>query len=89
MSGSNFRIVQTDKGYSIFEVFYDSTGHVVGRSQRPMIDCYADTACGVTDWLEAISLAAEKPGITREQMAEAEQRVHQAGDSAGQIQGAD
>ena len=80
MAGSNFRIVQSEKGYSIFEVFYDSTGRVIRRSQRPIIDCYADTACGVTDWLEAISLAAEKPSITREDIELAEQRISQLSD---------
>ncbi len=78
MPGSNYRIVQSDKGYSIFEVFYDSTGRVVRRSEQPVIDSYADTACGVTDWLEAISLAAEKPSITREEMEDAEQLVSRA-----------
>ena len=73
MPGSNYRIVETDRGYSIFEVFYDSRGNVVRRGENPLIDCYADNACGVTDWLEAISLAAEKPSIGLKEMERAMQ----------------
>ncbi len=80
MSGSNFRIVQTEEGYSIFEVFYDSAGQVVRRSPRPIIDCFAGTACGVTDWLESISLAAEKPPLSLEQMNEALKHPDTQGD---------
>ncbi|MFK8031087.1 MAG: hypothetical protein AB8G18_12700 [Gammaproteobacteria bacterium] len=64
MLASNYRIVETDKGYSIFSVYYDASGQIVRRDPQPVIDCYADTASGVTDWLEAISLAAEKPSIS-------------------------
>ncbi len=73
MLPSNYRIVQSDDGYSIFKVYYDSAGRIVSRSDRPVIDCYADNACGVTDWLEAISLAAEKPSISLSEMTQAEQ----------------
>ena len=88
MLASNYRIVQSDLGYSIFKVFYDTRGRVVRRSDTPVIDCYADTACGVTDWLEAISLAAEKPSISADQMRAADEALT-ANVNPDQVPGAD
>ncbi|MEM7083942.1 MAG: hypothetical protein AAF465_14530 [Pseudomonadota bacterium] len=68
MLASNFRIVETPKGYSIYKVFYDASGRIVDCSTKPILDVVADSACGVTDWLEAISLAAEKPPISHAAM---------------------
>lgn len=65
MLASNYRIVESDQGYSIFKVYYDTRGQLVSRDDAPAIDGYSDTACGVTDLLEAISLAAEKPVVSR------------------------
>jgi len=70
MSGKNFRVVNTERGYSVFEVFYDSRGKPVRRSDQPILQCYADTSCGLSDWLETIQLAFEKPSLDDSEVGE-------------------
>lgn len=39
----NYRAVKTEKGYGIYEVYYDKTGKPEGRTPEPIFDFYCET----------------------------------------------
>jgi hypothetical protein len=59
----NYRVVRTDQGFGVFEVYYDETGHPHGRTMRPILDFYCDTPEDLLHELELIKAACEKPPL--------------------------
>lgn len=39
----NYRIVKTEKGYGIFEVYYGTEGEPCGMTAEPIVGIYSDT----------------------------------------------
>lgn len=39
----NYKIVNTEKGYGIFEVYYNAAGEPCRMTAEPIVDIYSDT----------------------------------------------
>jgi hypothetical protein len=59
----NYRIVRTDQGFGVFEVYYDESGRPSGTTERPILDFYCDTPEGLMHELELIKAACEQPPL--------------------------
>ena len=60
MSASNFRVVETEKGFAIFQVYYDTLGKPCRKDAEPVFGQYSSSSCGLLDYIESIQLAFEK-----------------------------
>ena len=56
----NYRVLKTDEGYSVFEVFYDDNEKPVGTTEKPILNFYCDTPedvlCELEKMKEAFSI---------------------------------
>lgn len=59
----NYRVVKTEEGFGVFEVFYDESGRPVGTTENPTLSFFCDSAEGVLAELEVIKEAWELPVI--------------------------
>ena len=59
----NYRVVRTEDGFTVYEVFYDKEGRPVGRTERPTLDFFCETAEAVLAELDVIRAAWELPPI--------------------------
>ncbi len=50
----NYRVLRTDEGYSVFEVFYDENEKPVGTTEKPILDFYCETPEDILHELEII-----------------------------------
>ncbi len=53
----NYRVLRTEKGYSVFEVFYDENEKPIGTTEKPILDFYCDSPEDVLDELEKMKEA--------------------------------
>ncbi len=56
----NYRIVKTEKGYGVFEVYYNDSGKPNGRAIAPALDFYCDTPDELIEIVELIKSSLEK-----------------------------
>ena len=56
----NYRIVKTEKGYGVFEVYYDDSGQPNGRPLTPVLDYYCDSPDELIEIIELIKSSLEK-----------------------------
>ncbi|MBX2869375.1 MAG: hypothetical protein KTR18_11905 [Acidiferrobacterales bacterium] len=63
MSATNYRVIQTAKGFGVFKVYYDSRGKPYKRDVEPVFAEYSNSACGLLDYVERIQLAFEKDSL--------------------------
>ncbi len=59
----NYRVVQTDQGFGVFEVYYDEAGHPNGTTQRPILDFYCETPEDLLYELGLVKAAFEEPPL--------------------------
>ena len=57
----NYRVVKTDLGFTVFEVFYDEEGRPISRTENPTLDFYCESAEAVLEELEVIKAAWREP----------------------------
>jgi hypothetical protein len=55
----NYRVVKTQDGYSVYEVFYDDAGNPSGCTTNPILDFFCDTPEALLEELEIIRHAFE------------------------------
>lgn len=59
----NYRVVKTDQGFGVFEVYYDEAGRPNGTTERPILDFYCETPEDLLYELGLIKVALEKPPL--------------------------
>jgi hypothetical protein len=59
----NYRVVRTDQGFGVFEVYYDEAGRPNGTGERPILDFYCDTPEDLLHELEVMRAAWEQPPL--------------------------
>ncbi len=69
MSGSNYRVVKTAKGFGVFKVYYDTLGKPCKKDVEPVFGEYSSSACGLIDYVESIQLAFEKASLDEEEIS--------------------
>ena len=57
LSTYDYRVVKTDEGYSIYEVYYDQLGKPEAYSADPTLNFYCETVEGLKSELEIIKKA--------------------------------
>ena len=62
----NYRVVKTELGFSVFEVFYDKQGRPGGRTEKPTLGFYCETPEDVLAELELIKMAFQCPVLNIE-----------------------
>ena len=53
----NYRIVKTDDGYSVFEVYYDEMGRPTSYTAKPMLNFFCESPAGLLEELEILKRA--------------------------------
>jgi len=59
----NYRVVKTDQGFGVFEVYYDEDGLPKGTTERPILDFYCETPDDLLYELGLIKAAFEMPSL--------------------------
>ncbi|MCB1049105.1 MAG: hypothetical protein H6510_08695 [Acidobacteria bacterium] len=77
----NYRVIQTDEGYSVYEVYYDEDQNVYMWSSDPVLNFFCDSPEAIIyEWDERIREAFNKQVLN---MADLEKKVaRKADDSA-------
>ncbi len=50
----NYRIVKTEKGHGLFEVYYEDSGKPYARSTDPVLNFYCDTQDELSEIIDMI-----------------------------------
>ena len=66
----NYRIVKTDEGYSIYEVFYDDKGKAIATTKNPTLDFHVESVDGIKEELEIIKEAFNKSPLNMDEIGE-------------------
>lgn len=59
----NYRLIKSDKGYSIHEVYYDANGKPIASTLNPIMDFYCESPEDLMYELDLIKKAFESPPI--------------------------
>ena len=62
----DYRVVKTEEGYTVYEVFYDEDGNPVATTEKPALDFHCETPEGLMSELDVIRMAFESPLIDLE-----------------------
>jgi hypothetical protein len=53
----NYRVVKTDDGYGVFEVYYDEMGRSKGRTDKPMLNFFCESPACLLEEIEILKRA--------------------------------
>lgn len=59
----NYRLVKTEDGFGVFEVYYDDAGRPNGTSARPVFDFFCETPEAILHEIEVIKAAWDLPAL--------------------------
>lgn len=65
----NYRIVKSNEGFSVYEVFYDENGELNGITKDPILGFYCETPDDILEELEIIKKAIKEPILNIEDIS--------------------
>lgn len=68
----NYRLIKTEEGYSVFEVYYDESGSIKGWTEKPILNFFCEKPDDVLYELDVLKNAFDQPALSMEELENSE-----------------